>query len=254
MTLSPSGLLSGTPTAPGNYTVNFSVTDSAGQGAGSGIRMNIYAVDITTNGSLPNATQGVPYSTTIVASGGSGGYTFTANNLPFGLTLNSTTGTISGTTTVNPTHWWFNVTATDSSNAQYSKTMSIEILSVPMTLPTVSPRNSSFETEFFDDCSLGSSCVDEAFVSGGGRAPFAWTASGLPPGMSARTGSGTTTNWIAPENLEVWGAPSQTGTFPVTGPDGKKRAPTGPDVEWVREPRYFFRFRGAARMSSTISA
>src|SRR6266404_1500173 len=27
----------------------------------------------------------------------------------------------------------------------------------------------------------------------------------------------------------------------VTGPDGKKRAPSGADVEWVEEPSYFFR-------------
>src|SRR5262249_17331656 len=214
MSLSTSGLLSGTPTAAGTFQqINFSAADSVGQ-VGGGIQMRIYAVDITTNGSLPNATQGVPYTATIAASGGTGGYTFTANNLPFGLTLDSTTGTISGTTNNSPTHFWFNVTARDSSNNSYSKTMSIDILGVPMRLPTVSPRNSSFQTEFFDDCSLGSPCVDEAFVGGGGRAPFSWTASGLPPGMSARTGSGTTTSWIAPENLELWGAPSATGPLP----------------------------------------
>src|SRR4029077_4052796 len=100
----------------------------------------------------------------------------------------------------------------------------------PMTLPTVSPRNSSFQTNFFDDCSLGAPCVNEASVTGGGRTPFAWTANGLPPGMSVRTGSGTTTSWIAPENLEVWGAPSAIGTFPVQlsvhDPDGRSATNT----------------------------
>src|SRR5262249_15425716 len=119
---------------------------------------------------------GVPYTTTIAASGGSGGYTFTANNLPFGLTLNSATGAIAGTTTVNPAHWWFNVTATDSSHASYTKTMSIDVLGVPMTLPTVLPAGSSFQTNFFDDCSLGTPCVLQAMVNNGGRAPFSWTA------------------------------------------------------------------------------
>jgi len=214
MSLSATGLLSGTPTAAGTYQVNFSATDNAGQVFG-GIQMNIYAVQITTSGALPNATQGVPYSATVAASGGSGGYTFTANNLPFGLTLDPATGTISGTTTAGPTHWWFNVTATDSSHASYSKTMSIDILSVPMKLPTVSPRGSNVATNFFDDCSLGVPCALEASVTNGGRAPFAWSATGLPPGMSTRSGSGNTTSWIAPENVEVWGAPAATGTFPV---------------------------------------
>src|SRR5262245_14082488 len=109
MSLSTSGLLSGTPTTAGNFQqVNYSAADSVGQIFG-GIQMNIYAVDITTNGSLPNATQGVPYTATIAASGGSGSYTFTANFLPNGLTLNPTTGTISGTTTQGPSHFWFNV-------------------------------------------------------------------------------------------------------------------------------------------------
>ena len=233
MTLSPTGLLSGTPTASGNYQVNFSVADSVGE-VGSGIQMNIYAVRITTNGSLPNVTQGVPYTATIAASGGSGGYTFTANNLPNGLTLNSTTGTISGTTTVGPGHWWFNVTATDSGSASYSKTMSIDILSVPTTLPTVLPRGSSFQTNFFDDCSLGSPCVLDASVTAGGRAPFTWSASGLPPGMrrepavaTPRAGSHRTTSRL--------GRADRDGHLPAPALGPGCRWPVG--HQYVQSPR-----------------
>jgi hypothetical protein len=214
MTLSATGLLSGTPTAAGNYQINFTATDTIGQNF-SGIQLQVFAVRITTNGSLPNATQGSPYTTTIAASGGSGGYTFTSNGPPNGLTLNSSTGVISGTTNQSATHWTFNVTATDSSMQSYNKPMSIDVLGVPMKLPALQPAGSSFLTNFFDDCTLGQSCVLQTIVNSGGRAPFSWTANGLPPGMDSRTGSGLTTYYIQPENLELWGAPLQTGTFPT---------------------------------------
>ncbi|GAA0240439.1 hypothetical protein GCM10010492_44470 [Saccharothrix mutabilis subsp. mutabilis] len=51
------------------------------------------------------------------ASGGSGGYRFTASGLPAGLSINASTGLISGTSTT-----WANyhptVTVTDSSGAR----------------------------------------------------------------------------------------------------------------------------------------
>jgi hypothetical protein len=65
---------------------------------------------------LPVPIQGVPYSQTITASGGTGPYTFavTGGTLPAGLTL-SAAGLLSGTmTALAPTS--FTVTATDTSN------------------------------------------------------------------------------------------------------------------------------------------
>jgi hypothetical protein len=225
MTLSAAGLLSGTPTAAGNYQVNFTATDSVATNF-SGIQLQVFAIRIPTNGSLPNATQGVPYTpTTITASGGSGGYTFTSNGPPNGLTLNPSTGVISGTPTQNATHWTFNVTATDSSMQSYNKPMSIVVVGAPTKLPALQPAGSSFLTNFFDDCTLGQACVLQTIVNSGGRAPFSWTANGLPPGMDSRSGSGLTTYYIQPENLELWGAPMQLGTFPtqlkVQDPDGQ---------------------------------
>jgi hypothetical protein len=64
---------------------------------------------------LPSAVVGSPYRVTIGATGGSGTYTFavTAGSLPAWLTLNATTGVLSGTPT-GPATYTFTITATDS--------------------------------------------------------------------------------------------------------------------------------------------
>lgn len=65
--------------------------------------------------SLPAASLSTAYSQTISASGGVAPYTYaiTAGSLPLGLSLNGTTGEISGTPT-SPGTYPFTVTATDS--------------------------------------------------------------------------------------------------------------------------------------------
>jgi hypothetical protein len=64
-------------------------------------------------GALPGATSGTPYTETISATGGLGTVTYavTTGSLPAGLTLNSASGVISGTTTATGSHS-FSITAT----------------------------------------------------------------------------------------------------------------------------------------------
>jgi hypothetical protein len=73
------------------------------------------ALYITTGTPLPDATGGVPYSVQLNAVGGVQPYTWsvTSGSLPPGLTLNPTTGVISGTTNATGTYD-FTVTVTDS--------------------------------------------------------------------------------------------------------------------------------------------
>lgn len=66
-------------------------------------------------GTLPNGTKGVLYLQTLIASGGIAPYTYavTSGSLPPGLTLNASTGVITGTPTAEAVYN-FTVTATDS--------------------------------------------------------------------------------------------------------------------------------------------
>ncbi len=69
---------------------------------------------LTVSGSLPGATIGAAYSGTIQVSGGAAPYTFgiAYGNLPAGLSLNSKTGTISGTA-LTVGSYLFSISATD---------------------------------------------------------------------------------------------------------------------------------------------
>jgi hypothetical protein len=212
MSLSSAGTLTGTPAAAGSYSISFSLSDGVSTVYRS-INLNVYGVSVTTPGILPNATQNAPYSATVQAAGGSGSYTFAASGLPAGLAM-SPTGVISGTANAGPGPWGITVTATDTTGHAYTKQMSLDVVGTSPALPSVAPSYPS--GEYFDDCTIGVPCGEEVNVASGGVEPFAWSATGLPPGMSIHWfGNGTTDNWITPGNAELWGTPVATGVYNV---------------------------------------
>jgi hypothetical protein len=123
---SSTGDISGTPTTAGTYQFTITATDaSSTPNTGSRaytLQITPQPVALTLSPSqLPGAiTTGEcpaqPYTETITASGGTGSYSFsvTSGTLPDGMSLNSSTGVISGTPTTQTTYT-FTVTATDSS-------------------------------------------------------------------------------------------------------------------------------------------
>ncbi len=207
MNMSESGVISGTPTTPGSFSWTVQFTDGVDTEY-RGFSVNVYAIEITTPGQLPNAVQNAAYNVTLSASGDTGGYTFTSDGLPNGLTLTSV-GTISGTVTAGPGRWSFPVMATDSEGTSYSKQMAIEVLGV-----SEFPSIALYGNGNWDDCTIGVACSRNGQASGG-VAPYTWTASGLPPGMSIRFGSGVTSTYVTPGDFELWGSPAALGTFNV---------------------------------------
>jgi len=198
LTLTPDGTLTGRPTAAGSYTIFFSLTNGPDR-VWRWTNVNVNQIGIVTDGALPNATPGTPYNAIVAASGGSGSYRFAANgSLPPGLTLDPT-GLIFGTTNVGPGKWSSNITATDAmTGGVYTKSMSIDVLGMPPALPALTPYG-----YVFDDCTIGIPCNRGIGVGSGGAAPYTWTASGLPKGMSIRFGSGTTSSWVTPGDGEI---------------------------------------------------
>ena len=113
LSISASGTISGTPTASGTFNYIVTVVDAAGHTGTASCTITV-APGVSAACVSITAVQGTAITpVTMTGSGGAGGpYTFTATGLPAGLSI-STSGTISGTPTVNGT-FSYTVTVTDS--------------------------------------------------------------------------------------------------------------------------------------------
>jgi hypothetical protein len=130
LTLSTTGVLSGTATAAGSFNFTVTAKDSDSFTATQAYSLTIAAPTITlTPATLPAGELGAPYSSqAITASGGVSPYTYKVSSgaLPNGLTLSST-GVLSGTPTLANTYS-FTIVATDGSSGTYSGSNAYSIL------------------------------------------------------------------------------------------------------------------------------
>lgn len=181
MMLNSAGLLSGTPTVAGTFSLLVNVTDSAANAPVAATYTVIVTpptVMVTTAGIIP-LVQGVASpSITLTAAGGKKPYTWSATNLPAGMTL-STAGVLSGTpATANS--YLATFTATDSSNpgvTSAAAAMMINVLLSGMTIITPTLHDG------VANVSYGSTTLQQQ----GGTAPITWSAVGLPAGMTFTT-------------------------------------------------------------------
>jgi streptogramin lyase len=133
--LSPSGLVSGTATTPGSYSVTIKVADtnSPQDTATESYILNVSVTPLTTQVVMPppDGVVGQQYvAIPLTVNGGTTPYIFTAPGLPPGLSINPSTGQITGIpTTPNVTGTSITVTATDSAtpaeSVPYSTTIRI---------------------------------------------------------------------------------------------------------------------------------
>ena len=91
--------LSGTPSTPGPFSFSLQARDSRGLTATRSFTIEIAPAPliITTGAELPGRWPGASYSVQMSATGGVLPYTWSANGLPDGLTIDADTGAITGT-------------------------------------------------------------------------------------------------------------------------------------------------------------
>ena len=147
VTNAPAGLavngdrLQGTPSAAGTEQVELKATDRDGRVATKTLALEILAPGISiTNASLPTAQKDEAYDVALTALGGTAPYTWAldAGTLPAGLTLDPTTGHISGTpTTVESQALTLKVTSSD--NATVTKQLTLAVANLAATPLDESP-------------------------------------------------------------------------------------------------------------------
>ncbi len=195
ITLSTSGLLSGSPSSAGNFGFTARVRDNAGATADRGLTLVVASALTFSACPASNGIVGQSYSSAATAAGGTQPYTwvFLAGSLPPGLTLVSATGAVTG---IPASSGVFSVTlqATDRSGATVSQACGL----------TIAPAL-AITTATLSDASV-SSAYTQTLLASGGRGPYTWalTAGTLPPGLTlASTGV-------------LSGTPTQTGFFTFT--------------------------------------
>ena len=175
LSLSSSGVLSGTPSTYGTFTFTVGVSDASSANATKSFVLVISPAPLTiTTTSLPNPVVNKPYSTTLAASGGAPPYQWFISpaSLPGGLVLDTPTGTISGTVAW-PNTWNFGVIVTDSMGARAYQTYRMQIFSVLGFFPIapcriVDTRSYGGKTGLFGPPSLaGGVSRDFPLISGG---------------------------------------------------------------------------------------
>ena len=146
LTLSNNGVISGTPTVTSNAIHTFTLTDATSTTVEKALQLSIRAVllSITTT-SLSQGTANQSYSETLVATGGTGAYTWGLAGgspaLPTGLTLNASSGLISGVPTgTSNNNYTFTVTDhTPPTPQTATKVLRLIIGSAPPVLQITSP-------------------------------------------------------------------------------------------------------------------
>jgi len=197
LTLSASGVLSGTPTQSGSFTITVKVTDSNGcTGTGPAYTLVITCQTITvTNPANNSGTVGSPFSATFTQSGANGTATFTTSStLPAGLTL-SAAGVLSGTPTQSGS-FPIVVTVTDSNGCTGTGATYTLVINC-QTITVTNPANNSGTVD---------SPFSATFTQSGaiGGATFSINSGSLPSGLTLST-SGV-----------LSGTPQAPGTFTIT--------------------------------------
>jgi len=197
--------------APGCFTITNStsidISSMPAHTAGA-VRVSVVSLGIARTGDYtynpgpallfsapPGAEVGVAYSSQLTVTGGTSPFTWSVSSgsLPAGVTLNASTGLLSGTPTAAGTYS-FTVKVTDKSGLTDTKSVSLSVIAGP-SLNFAAPPTGWTRTVY-----------NNTLTESGGTAPYTWSVSsgGLPSGVTLNA-SGT-----------LSGTPTATGTFSFT--------------------------------------
>lgn len=203
------GIIVGNPTAKGTFFPTIKVTDSLLATATKLFTFPIHdPVTIDTASPLPTGMEGMSYSASFGASGGNGSYTYTVeagSTLPAGLSLNSSSGVLSGIPAAAGSYN-FTIRATDTDTnpitprygtKAFSLTVNTGISIAPATLPG----------------EAAGTAYSQTLTPSNGNTPYTYsvTVGSLPPGLSL-----TPVPPTAAATGTISGTPTTAGVYPFT--------------------------------------
>jgi hypothetical protein len=191
LTLSSTGLLSGTPTAQGDYSFKITATD------GNRTDTQTYTMSVVPKLQIAPARGvaevGVPLRLAAQATGAKQTYSWSVDPstpLPDGLTLDSASGTITGTPTTAGRTSVKLIVADTPTGLTASENVAFNVI------PHLQLLTKALRT------AKAGATYSTILPKSGGARPFTWTAAGLPRGLKLRTATG-----------RLLGVPSAAGTY-----------------------------------------
>ena len=165
------GKFSGTPTTPGIGMVRLTLRNPVGE-VSKVYMLNAGAIlPAITPKTLKNGTHGKAYKVKVKAKGTTPITLSLSGDLPAGLTFDASTGVIEGTPTETCTNRPIRITAANAGGNVETR-YSLTIKAVPPKITTKKISDGTIDTPY------------SAQIEATGTAPFTWTASGLPSGLS----------------------------------------------------------------------
>jgi uncharacterized protein (TIGR03437 family) len=181
LSLSTSGLLSGTPSTDGTFPIAVQVKDATGLSTSANFSLVVTGSPqplSVSGGSMPNGTVGSSYSSNVTATGGAPPYTWTltGGSLPDGGVTLSSSGAITGTPRT-PGTYVFTVLVADTAGSANIGTFTITIAPATLELTSVSS---------FPLGNANSPYPLQILSASGGAAPYTFSISNgsLPAGLT----------------------------------------------------------------------
>ena len=220
--------LSGTPSAPGTFPLTLQVSDAAGLTASKSFSVTIApaGLSITTSRQLSSGILNIAYSQSMAAAGGAPPYTWSANGLPKGLTINSNTGQISGIPTAAGTFSFVVITVIDSAlkTAQDNFTLIINLPPTPPItisgLPATSGPTSQFPLQVTLGAAYSTDITGQLTIgfqanTGLGDSTIQFSTGGKTANFTITAGT-TSATFVDAKNIPVSQLQIQTGTVAGT--------------------------------------